>query len=99
MNADFFSCVQRRKSAAKNLLDELAGTAPARVDEKVADDRQPGVGRAFIVGPVNKHRAADDEIARYEAPVTTVFAVVPIVAHHEVTIRRHSDLVLALKDV
>src|ERR1043166_4557828 len=99
MNAEFFSAFIRENLRQKVLLDELAGPTPARVYKEVADDRQAGIGRAFIVGPVNKHRATDDEIARHKPPVATVFAVVAIVAHHKVTIRRHSDLVLALKDV
>src|ERR1041385_122619 len=99
MNAEFLTVFIRENLRQKVLLDELAGTTPTRLYKEVADDRQPGIGRAFIVGPVNKHRATDDEIARHEPPVATVFAVVAIVAHHKVTIRRHSDLVLALEDV
>src|SRR6185503_16824273 len=85
------------------LFYERAGAAPTRVTEEVDHDAEAkrGIGRlrALVVGPVNKHRATDDEIARYEAPVTTVFAVVPVVAHHEVTRLGHDDLFFTLERV
>ena len=55
--------------------------------------------RALVVGPVNKHRATNHEVARHEAPVATVFTVVAIVAHHEVTVLRHDELVFALEHI
>src|ERR1041385_1592449 len=99
MNAEFLTVFIRENLRQKVLLDELAGTTPTRLYKEVADDRQPGIGRAFIVGPVNKHRATDDEIARHEPPVATVFTVIAVVAHHEITIGRHRDLIFALEDV
>src|SRR5215217_1099644 len=83
------------------LLDECAGAAPARVFEEVDDDAEKPLGGlgALVIGPVNKHRTTDDEIARHETPVTTVFTIVPVIAHHEITSLRYDELILALEGV
>src|SRR5574338_393952 len=81
------------------LLNERAGTTPTRVDKEIDQDSPTCVRRTFVVGPVHKHCTTKDEIARHEAPVTTIFAVVPVVAHHEITRLGHDDLIFALKGV
>src|SRR5439155_12576583 len=72
------------------LLNHGAGAAPARFGEKA---EWPKLFR-LIERPVNEHRAADDQIARHKSPDAPVGAVVAIVAHHEIAIRRH-DLIKA----
>src|SRR5438093_4055394 len=49
------------------------------------------IGIRFI-GPVNDEPFTDDELARNEAPVPAVGAVVAIITHGEVMVRRYDDL-------
>src|SRR3989440_2238188 len=56
--------------------------APARIGEKF--DRTKGLG--FVIGPVDKHGPANDQVARNKAPGSAIQTVVAIVAHHKVGI-------------
>src|SRR5947208_16155138 len=49
------------------------------------------IGIRFI-GPVNDEPFTDDELARDEAPIPAVGAVVAIIPHGEVMVRRYDDL-------
>ena len=49
------------------------------------------IGIRFI-GPVNDEPFTDDELARNEAPIPAVGAVVAIIPHGEVMVRRYDDL-------
>src|SRR5439155_16968689 len=68
------------------LFNHRAGAAPTRVDEKV-----DGTLKRFsiVVGPINKHRPANNEIPSHKTPRPTVEAVVAIVSHHEIRVFRH----------
>ena len=76
-------------------LHQRTGPAPTRIRKEIKE-RVITRRRALVVGPVNKHRPANHEVAGDEAPVTTVFTVIAIVAHHEITVRRHDEIFLAL---
>src|SRR3569832_2947323 len=103
MSSSMIRCATRLKSrfckGGVPLLNECACAAPTRVVIEVGDDAPACGFRALVEGPVNKHCATDHEIARHEAPVTTVFAVVPVVAHDEVTPLGHDKLVFTLEGI
>src|SRR5205085_10996123 len=77
------------------LSDHRAGAPPACVVDEIQEDVRRWC--AFVVRPIYEHRAPDDQVARHEAPVTTVGAVVAIVAHDEVTVGWDSDDVVVLE--
>ena len=54
--------------------------------------RKLALRRAFIVGPIDEHRPADNQIARHKSPVAAVLAVVAIVAHDEIVARGNCNL-------
>src|SRR5271163_1854761 len=82
---------------------QLKGSRPASFIKEVNDDvsqkRHTVSGTAHLVlifrrykRPVDKHRPPDHVLLRNEAPVTAVVAVVAIVAHGKVAVRRHDDI-------
>src|ERR1051325_3021788 len=68
-----------------NLTNHRSGAAPARVAEEI-ERRIEGLG--LVVGPIDKHRSPNDQIAWHKSPGATVETVVAIVAHHEITVGR-----------
>src|SRR5205085_10787075 len=66
------------------LSDHRAGAPPACVVDEIQEDVRRWC--AFVVRPIDEHRAPDDQVARHEAQITTVGAVVAVVAHNEVTV-------------
>src|SRR5215207_7243171 len=92
------TCEARGKGAlgvrGRVLFDERARAAPARVSEEVYEEAAVR-RRALVVRPVDEHRAAYDQLARDEAPVAAVLAVVAVVAHGEVVPLRHVELLAA----
>src|SRR5262249_57650962 len=48
--------------------------------------------RIRLIGPVDNEAFSDNQLAWYEPPIPAVRAVVAVVAHREVVIRRHNDL-------
>src|SRR5947209_11875098 len=79
----------------KELFDERAGAAPARVAEEVRKIVEGDGGfaarRALVVRPVDEHRAPDDGLARDVAPEAAVLTVVAVVAHREVVAFGHVE--------
>src|SRR2546425_12975236 len=56
--------------------------APARIGEKL--NRTKWLG--FVIGPVDEHGPANDQVARNKAPGPAIQTVVAIVTHHKVGI-------------
>src|SRR5664279_1195554 len=85
------------------LVHAVERAAPARVGEEVdCDVGNPGhlTSQALLVllifgsleRPVVEERAADDVLARDEAPEARIEAGVSMIAHHEVLIGRHDEV-------
>src|SRR5213078_2332772 len=66
-----------------HLFYQRPRAAPARVTEEI---QRATKLFGFIVRPVNKHRPANDQIARNKSPGPAIQAVVAVVAHYEIRI-------------
>src|SRR5215207_8795565 len=73
------------------LTQKSADTIPAGVFEEALDEPRQALfrRRAQVGRPDDEHGAADDEVAWDGAPDAAVGAVVAVVAHHEVGVRRN----------
>src|SRR5436189_858841 len=70
----------------KSLLHHMPDAAQARMCDAA---KEIAVRRTAVAGPVDKHRAADDQLARDKAPIAAVLAVIAAVAHDKEAVRRH----------
>src|SRR5436190_6736104 len=70
----------------KSLLHHMPDAAQARMCDAA---KEIAVRRTAVAGPVDEHRPADDQLARDEAPIAAVLAVVAAIAHDKEAVRRH----------
>src|SRR5438105_13304051 len=76
----------RPSSIVYRLSNHRAGAPPACVVDEIQEDVRRWC--AFVVRPIDEHPAPDDQVARHEAPRTTVGAVVAVVCPDQVTVGR-----------
>src|SRR5207244_11180607 len=90
------------------LSDNFERSRPACLREEIRDkisdllDAVHYVGstvfiRIRFIRPVDDQPFPDDELARNEAPVAAVGAVVAVIAHGEIKVRRNDDLAVFRK--
>src|SRR5215218_1489544 len=74
------------KLNASDLFHEFSDPLEARVGKAAPN----AVLRcSAVAGPIDEHRAADDQVTRNKAPITAVLAVVAAVPHDKKAVRRN----------